>query len=114
MSLEDIYNNTTVDGAVRIFLSGKIMPSQSANGDAFHGSGVYLTTVDPSLGRMTVVNNNWAGSAQVSGDKLERYFEIRMPSDEVKRARDKRDIQVSIKHVAMKMFIILSHSGVHW
>ena len=95
MTNEDFYHYTTKDGAVDIFLSGKIKPSRGGNGDAVHGEGVYLTTVDPSMGRETVVNNNWAGSGRGSSDKLERYIEIRMPSDKVKRARDQRNIQDS-------------------
>ena len=95
MSYEYFFHYTTEVGARRIVLSGKIEPSLQANGDAIHGDGVYLTTVDPHLGRETVSNNNWDGAARVSDDKMERYFEIRMPSDEVRRAKDERDIQVS-------------------
>ena len=71
------------------------MPSLSVNGDAVHGDGVYLTTVDPSLGKETVGKNNWDGSSNASTQKMERYFELRIPRDKVRRARDKRDIQVS-------------------
>ena len=53
MSHEDFYHHTTKYGATNIFLDGKIMPSQAGNGDAVHGNGVYLTTVDPNLGKRT-------------------------------------------------------------
>ena len=94
MSHEYFYHYTTKRGSTEIFLTGRILPSKAGNGDAAHGEGVYLTTVDPSLGRETVLNNNWAGGAQISGDKVERYYEIRIPSDKVRRARVTRDIQV--------------------
>ena len=95
MCYEYFYHYTTKDGAQQIFLSGKIKASLAANGDAIHGDGVYLTTVDPSLGKEIVINNNWDGIARNSSKKLEQYFEIRIPSKKVQRARDKRDIQVS-------------------
>ena len=95
MSYEIFYHYTTKDGAKRIVLSGRIKPSLKANGHAVHGDGVYLTTVDPSLGKATVGNNNWDGVSRGSSDKLERYLEIRIPSSKVRRAKDKRDIQVS-------------------
>jgi len=94
MSYEYFYHYTTKKGAKKIMLSGKIEPSLRANGNAIHGDGVYLTTVDPLLGKETVSNNNWDGLARSSSDKMERYIEIRIPSDEVRRAREKRDIQV--------------------
>ena len=97
MSHEYFYHYTSKDGAKGIVLSGKIAPSLRANGDARYGDGVYLTTVDPSLGKEIVINNNWDGTARNSSKKMEQYFEIRIPSKKVQRARDKRDIQVSNK-----------------
>ena len=95
MSHEIFYHYTTKDRAKRIFISGRIKRSLAANGDAIHGDGVYLTTVDPHLGKQTVLNNNWDGIARASTDKMECYFEIRIPSNNVRRANDNRDIQVS-------------------
>ena len=55
---------------------------------------VYLTTLEPRLGRDTVKNNNWAGLARSRDKKTEAYFEIFMPSSKVMRAKERRDIQV--------------------
>ena len=100
MSHEYFYHYTTIEAAKDIFLSDMIKPSLAANG-ARHGDGVYLTTVDPHLGRQTVLNNNWAGIVQVPIQKLERYFEIRIPSYKVRRAIDQRDIQIYTGDVLM-------------
>ena len=94
MSDEYFYHYTNYDGAKAIFLSGKILPSLAANGNAVPGDGVYLTTLDPRLGRDTVQKNNWAGLARHKDYKMECYFEILLPSRKVKRAKEKRDIQV--------------------
>ena len=59
-----------------IFLSGKILPSQARNGDAVHGPGVYLTTLDPSLGKETVGKNNWDGVFGNKEENMECFFEI--------------------------------------
>ena len=45
MTEEYFYHYTTQKAAKDIFLSGKILPSLAANGDAAHGDGVYLTTL---------------------------------------------------------------------
>jgi len=65
-------------------------------GDAAHGDGVYLTTLEPSLGRDTVTANNWdgAGGAVSQSDKMECYFEILLPRRKLRRARERRDIQI--------------------
>ena len=94
MSEEYFYHYTSFRGAKDIFLSGEILPSLRANGDAIHGDGVYLTTLDPKLGKYTVGRNNWDGVARNQDDKMECYFEILMPSTMVRRARERRDIQV--------------------
>ena len=119
MSYEYFFHYTTKDGAKRIVLSGKISPSLAANGNATHGDGVYLTTVDPRLGKETVGNNNWDGIKRVSSEKMERYFEIRIPSSKVRRARVKRDIQVSNIEIDFKMNLknmklALSNPGLLW
>ena len=54
--------------------------------------GVYLTTLEPRLGRETVKNNNWDKVAGNVDMKLDVCFE--MPSSKVTRAKDRRDIQV--------------------
>ena len=94
MGEEYFYHYTTHVAAKNIFLSGKILPSLSAKGHAALGDGVYLTTLDPGLGRETIKNNNWDGSGGGMNKKLDVYFEIFMPSSKVRRAKDKRDIQV--------------------
>ena len=53
-----------------------------------------MTTLEPRLGMITVQNNNWNGLGRTTGKKIEVYFEIFMPGSKVKRAKDKRDIQV--------------------
>ena len=88
MTEEFFYHYTTAAGAKAIFLSGKILPSLKANGDAVHGDGVYLTTLDPGLGKEIVGKNNWDGVVRSQDYKLECYFEIILPSSMVKRAKD--------------------------
>ena len=101
MSHEYFYHYTSKDGAKGIVLSGRIAPSLRANGDARYGDGVYLTTVDPSLGKNTVGQNNWGvwgiWGRMITGlsGKMKRYFEICIPSEKVRRARGTRDIQVT-------------------
>ena len=94
MTEEFFYHYTTKEAATGIFLSGKILPSLGSKGDAAHGDGVYLTTLEPRLGIDTVKNNNWAGLAGNGDKKVEAYYEIFLPSSKVIRAKDKRDIQV--------------------
>jgi hypothetical protein len=94
MTEEYFYHYTNSKSSKAIFLAGKIQPSLKVNGDAVHGDGVYLTTLDPRLGKETVGGNNWDGAARRQDGKMESYFEILMPSNMVKRAKAKRDIQV--------------------
>ena len=94
MTEEYFYHYTDAEGATAIFLSGKILPSLAANGDAVHGDGVYLTTLDKSLGKDAVGQNNWNGVARKSDQKMTWFFEILLPSIKVRSAKAKRDIQV--------------------
>ena len=94
MSEEYFYHYTNFSSARQIFIQGKILPSQKTKGDAVHGDGVYLTTLDPKLGKEAVWKNNWDGVIRNIEEKMECYFEILIPSDEVRRAKEKRDIQV--------------------
>jgi len=94
MSEEYFYHYTNISSARQIFIQGKILPSQKTKGDAVHGDGVYLTTLDPKLGKEAVWKNNWDGVIRNIEEKMECYFEILIPSDEVRRAKEKRDIQV--------------------
>jgi len=96
MTEEFFYHYTSETAAKDIVLSGMISPSLAANGDAAHGDGVYLTTLDPRLGKETIKNNNWDGLAGSKDKQVDAYFEIFMPSDKVKRAKEKRDIQVHL------------------
>jgi len=96
MSKEFFFHYTDADSAQQIFLSGKILPSAST-ADAIHGNGVYLTTCEPSLGREVIANNNWGIlglNNQIVIKKMECFFEVWLPSNKVKRAKDGRDIQV--------------------
>ena len=86
MSHEYFYHYTTKDAARRIVLSGKIKPSPASNGDAGHGDGVYLTSLEPVLGKKTVGKNSWDGITRHPGDKMERYFEILIPNAMVRSA----------------------------
>ena len=88
------YHYTTQAAARNIVRAGQILPSVAAAGDAVHGDGVYLTTLDPRHGEATIKINNWDGAAARAGKKIEVYFEILMPHDKVIMANDKRDIQV--------------------
>ena len=93
MSEEYFYHYTSKDAAMLIIHEGKILPSLKANGDAAHGEGVYLTTLEPGQGEETIKNNNWDGVAATK-TKFEVFFEILIPSSKVVRANDTRDIQV--------------------
>ena len=79
--------------ATQIVLDGKIRPSLASGGDAIHGDGVYLTTLEPKYGLPTIMNNNWDGVA-VNRAKVEAYFEFWLPSSAIIRAKEKRNIQV--------------------
>ena len=78
---------------MRILISGNILPSEEANGDAAFGDGVYLTTMEPQYGMNTILKNNWDGAA-VTMDKVEAFYEIQMPCTKAIRAEDERDILV--------------------
>jgi len=94
MSEEFFYHYTTYEGATAILGTGRILPSRTGNGDAIHGDGVYLTTLDPGLGREAIKYNNWDGLNINVEEKTEYYFEILIPSNRVRRALARRDIQV--------------------
>jgi len=96
MSEEFFYHYTDAESAQHIFLSGYIRPSVPSPRDAVHGAGVYLTTLEPRLGREVVAYNNWGGTFTGQTDKMECYFELWLPSHEVKRAKDERDIQIYV------------------
>ena len=104
MSEEYFYHYTNQKSAKAIFLSGKILPSLRSNGDAVHGDGVYLTTLDPKLGKDIVIQNNWDGVTRNSEEKMECYFEILMPSSKVTRAKEKRDIQIFTGELALSQY----------
>ena len=93
MSEEYFYHYTSISAAKLIILAGGIRPSLEANGDAVHGDGVYLTTLEPGYGEETIKHNNWDGVARTKTD-IEAFFEILIPSSKVVRANDTRDIQI--------------------
>ena len=91
------YHYTDAKSTQDIFLTGKIRSSLSSQRNAVHGDGVYLTTLEPRLGREVIAKNNWGGFITGQNnqiDKMECYFEVLLPSSKVKRAKDKRDIQI--------------------
>jgi len=98
------YHYTTRDAAWHILREGEITPSHAAHGDAVHGDGVYLTTLDPRKGEDTIKNNNWDGAAAGAEKKIEVYFEILIPHDKVSMANDMRDIQVYKKPLKLNDF----------
>ena len=98
------YHYTTQDAALDILREGAILPSVASNGDAVHGDGVYLTTLDPRQGEDTIKNNNWDGAAAGAEKKIEVYFEILIPYDKVSMADDMRDIQVYQKPLKLNDF----------
>ena len=104
MSEEYFYHYTNHASAKAIFLAGKILPSLRSNGDAVHGDGVYLTTLDPKLGKDIVGKNNWDGVTRTPEDKMECYFEILMPSSKVRRAKEKRDIQIHTGELVLSQY----------
>ena len=93
MTEEFFFHYTTEEAAIQIVLDGEIEASLGADGDAVHGEGVYLTTLEPKYGLQTIMKNNWGGAA-ADRAKVDAYFEILLPSREITRAKDKRDIQV--------------------
>ena len=93
MAEEFFFHYTSKKAAKEIIFEGKIRPSLAANGDAIHGDGVYLTTLEPRHGEDIIKNNNWDGVAATKTN-IEVYFEIVIPSSKVVRADDTRDIQV--------------------
>ena len=90
---QNYYHCTSKEKAEAIVGCGKILPSSAASGVAVYGDGVYLTTLPPSQDKRTVMNNNWDGVAP-SWEKLEAYFEIKMPSSSIAKVGGKRDIYV--------------------
>ena len=104
MSEEYFYHYTNHASAIAIFLAGKIEQSLRSNGDAVHGDGVYLTTLDPKLGKEVVGKNNWDGVTRTPEDKMECYFEILMPSSKVRRAKEKRDIQIHTGELVLSQY----------
>eukprot|EP00092_Neocalanus_flemingeri_P038410 GFUD01041817.1.p1 GENE.GFUD01041817.1~~GFUD01041817.1.p1 ORF type:complete len:228 (-),score=37.02 GFUD01041817.1:40-723(-) len=113
MSEELFYHYSTLTGAKAIFLSGKLHPNLAVNGPAVHGDGVYLTTLDPKLGREQVGRNNWDGITRRQDQKMESYFEILLPSKKVKRAKERRNIQVhtGVLHLASYKWSLRAWNG---
>ena len=93
MAEEFIYHYTSKEAARSIIFQGKILPSLGDNGDAIHGDGVYLTTLEPGQGEESIKNNNWDGMAATKTN-IEVFFEILIPSRKVVRANDTRNILV--------------------
>eukprot|EP00092_Neocalanus_flemingeri_P056642 GFUD01067171.1.p1 GENE.GFUD01067171.1~~GFUD01067171.1.p1 ORF type:complete len:209 (-),score=41.13 GFUD01067171.1:59-685(-) len=113
MSEELFYHYSTMAGAKAIFLSGKLHPNLAVNGPAVHGDGVYLTTMDPKRGREQVGRNNWDGITRRQDQKMESYFEILLPSKKVKRAKERRNIQVhtGVLHLASYKWSLRAWNG---
>ena len=77
MSEEVFYHYTDAESAQDIFLSGKICPSLFSQGNAVHGDGVYLTTLEPRLGREVIANNNWGGLITGQNiNQIDKYMSI--------------------------------------
>ena len=76
MAEEFFFHYTSMEAATQIILDGKIRPSLAADGDAIHGDGVYLTTLEPKYGLPTIMNNNWDGAA-VNRSKVETRRQFR-------------------------------------
>ena len=96
MTEEFFYHYTSKKVAKSIIRKGKILPvsdSIEANGDVLHGEGVYLTTLEPGHGEEIIKHNKWGGVAATK-TTIEVFFEIVIPSSNVVRANDTRDIQV--------------------
>eukprot|EP00092_Neocalanus_flemingeri_P025602 GFUD01027757.1.p1 GENE.GFUD01027757.1~~GFUD01027757.1.p1 ORF type:complete len:176 (+),score=35.02 GFUD01027757.1:139-666(+) len=99
MTEEYFYHYTNAEGAKNIFLSGRILPSLTANGDTVHGDtvhgdGVYLTTQEPKQDIEIMGKNNCDGGAKRQEQNMDSYFEIILPSSKEKRSKAKRDIQI--------------------
>ena len=56
------YHYTTAEAAAEIIRSNLLIRSdRSRTGDAFYGTGVYLTQLPPSAGKSVIAMNNWDG-----------------------------------------------------
>ena len=85
MTEEDFYHYTSENGAAAILYSGKVRPSLSSSSrDASYGDGVYLTTLEPRLGRNTIAKNNWDGVARRQDHKMKFYSKIKLFSSSVR------------------------------
>jgi len=60
-SKEIYYHYTTPDAAENIIRNGLLIRSEQGTGDAYYGTGVYLTQLPPSAGRQEIAMNNWDG-----------------------------------------------------
>ena len=70
-----VYHYTNEAGYFGIRDSGHIKPSDIKQGDAFYGSGVYGTQLDPSTPVYTILHNNYDRDGGINGrgkDKMDR------------------------------------------
>ena len=69
-SLLALYHYTNKEAADCIEKDQKIKKSEVKRRDAFHGDGVYFTTMPPYMPREQIIRNNWDG---VSETQVTRY-----------------------------------------
>ena len=72
---EFLYHYTNESGKNGILTNGLIQASQSKEGDAVLGEGVYLTELGPEHGKATILRNNY-GKHSLTKGKADYYFEF--------------------------------------
>ena len=83
-----LYHHTDEASARKILKSGKIRKSEqkSANDDAVHGDGTYLTAIGPGASRSKVARNNYDGTNRYwksKQDKTDVAIEVKVPRSKV-------------------------------
>ncbi|PVD37626.1 hypothetical protein C0Q70_00222 [Pomacea canaliculata] len=82
----DFYHYTSESGIDAIMDSGYIKESQTGGPDAFFGSGVYGTSLPPSVGKREIANNNWKEGwrSREHAGRVDYVIKLHIPSTSLK------------------------------
>lgn len=93
-----VFHHTSEEAVDAIYKSGHIKQSDTENGDAVFGQGVYANKMGPECSRTNIAKNNYDGNTsfvqdQIGQGKVNAAIEIQYNRDEViKVDADGRDV----------------------
>lgn len=114
MTHTTLYHHTSGEAVNSIYDSGYIKQSDTKNGDAVFGSGVYANKMGPENSQMAIAKNNYGNTVfaqdQIDKGKVDATIEFTYDRNEVKKMdADGREIRLIQEDIPVSNIVAVHH-----